>query len=250
MAFLPVACSKLLPYLYELFLYPKRLTSKINCTTMELNKTLAALRIDYAKHALDESEILAEPIAQFQKWFQEALNAEVEEPNGMTLATIDHAGWPQARIVLLKGVSENGFTFYTNYESQKGQDLNHHPRASLVFWWKELHRQVRILGTVSKLSDHESTAYFQSRPKGSQIGAWASAQSSKIDSRQELEKAYQDITLKYQHDEVLPRPPYWGGYLVKPRQVEFWQGRSNRLHDRIVFQSKEDNNWEIIRLAS
>ena len=217
---------------------------------MELNKRLADLRIDYAKHALDESAVSANPIAQFQIWFQEALDAEVEEPNGMTLSTIDQQGYPRARIVLLKGVGEAGFTFYTNYQSQKGQELMENPVASLVFWWKELHRQVRVLGEVSKLGEQASTAYFQSRPKGSQIGAWASAQSSKINSRQELESAYQALETKYQDVDVLPKPPHWGGYLVKPQTLEFWQGRSNRLHDRIVYQQKEGNLWEIFRLAS
>lgn len=207
------------------------------------------LRQDYRKASLDLEHIGKNPFEQFQKWFKEAMEAGIPEPNAMTLASCDAAGRPSARIVLLKGFDEQGFVFFTNYNSRKGKEFEANPAAALVFWWIELERQVRIEGIVEKVTPEQSTEYFQSRPKGSQIGAWASPQSSVIEDRQELEKRVSDIEQKYAFEEVLPRPEHWGGYLVKPDLIEFWQGRPSRLHDRIQYRLQENGNWGIERLA-
>ena len=189
-----------------------------------------------------------DPIQQFALWFDEALNASVKEPNAMALATVNEQGKPAVRIVLLKGFDESGFVFYTNYESQKGRELAHHPQAALVFFWQELQRQVRIEGTVKKVSKKISIEYFQSRPKGSQIGAWASPQSQVIESREVLEQNVESLQKRYANDSVLPKPPQWGGYLVRPLKIEFWQGQLSRLHDRICY-TKKRGKWNIERLA-
>jgi len=209
--------------------------------------SIADLRQEYAKHELDRDHVRADPVEQFETWFDEALEAEVKEPNAMTLATTDELGRPAARIVLLKGVEERGFVFYSNYESQKGRQISSNPHAALVFWWEPLERQVRIEGEVEKLPEEESTEYFDSRPHGSQLGAWASPQSRVIDSREVLEKRLELVSVEYSEGEV-PRPPHWGGYVVKPRTVEFWQGRPNRLHDRLRYR-RDDNGWTLERLA-
>ncbi len=207
------------------------------------------LRREYAHSSLDENSVAANPILQFQKWFEEALNSNVLEPNAMTLATCDAAGNPSARIVLLKGLTGDGFVFFTNYQSRKGEELAQNSRVCLVFFWKELERQVRIEGAASKISEQISTEYFQSRPRASQIGAWVSPQSRTVESRQWLEKKYAEIAEKYKDSEALPRPPHWGGYAVKPEKIEFWQGRPSRLHDRILYSLTDSKIWKIERLA-
>lgn len=215
---------------------------------MELTQeAIQNLRQDYRSATLSEQEIDKDPINQFSKWFQEALAANLYEPNVMTVATADSYGKPSARILLLKGFDQKGFVFFTNYESKKGKDLLENPQASLVFFWPELERQVRIDGMVSKIDEADSTAYFHSRPKGSQIGALASPQSTVIADRKILEDQVQVLTNAYAEAEV-PKPGYWGGYLVEPQHIEFWQGRPSRLHDRIIYDLV-DGNWNIKRLA-
>lgn len=210
--------------------------------------SIADLRKEYQQHSLLEKDVEADPILQFGRWWNDAVKSRIEEINAMTLATATASGIPSARIVLLKEYGQRGFVFFGNYESRKGNELAENPRACLVFFWKELERQVRITGTVEKISSGESDAYFLSRPAESRIGAWASPQSRVISGRQFIE----DKLLKYQQqfeNETVPRPPYWGGYLVKPAAMEFWQGRPGRLHDRILYTVEENGTWKIERLA-
>jgi len=215
---------------------------------MELTKeTLQNLRQDYRAAELTEKEVDKNPIKQFEKWFSAALAAQLYEPNVMTLATADKTGKPNARIVLLKGFDEQGFSFYTNYLSTKGKELKKNPQACLVFFWAELERQVRIEGKVEKLDKETSEAYFHSRPKGSQIGAIVSPQSQIISDRTLLEKKVEELTVSYQ-DKTIPKPAHWGGYIVKPTSIEFWQGRTSRLHDRIKYDLV-NGKWQINRLA-
>lgn len=215
---------------------------------MELTKEyIQNLRQDYRSASLAESDVDQNPFIQFEKWFKEALDAQLFEPNVMTLATADLSGRPSARILLLKGFDENGFVFFTNYDSKKGKELAENPQAAMVFFWGDLERQVRIEGTITKVEAEESTDYFHSRPKGSQIGATASTQSSVIPNREVLENRVAALTEEFSEKEV-PRPANWGGYRLKPDLIEFWQGRSSRLHDRINYESV-DGSWSINRLA-
>ncbi|MDQ6611724.1 MAG: pyridoxamine 5'-phosphate oxidase [Gemmatimonadota bacterium] len=209
--------------------------------------SLADLRTDYRLAALSESEVLANPIDQLHKWFGEAQQAEVAEPNAMSLATATTDGAPSVRTVLVKGVDERGFVFYTDYRSQKGRELTANPRAALCFFWQLLERQVRITGTVSRVSRAQSDEYFRSRPVGSRIGATASAQSSTLASRVALEQRVSSLETQFAGVEI-PLPDYWGGFRVAPVALEFWQGRSSRLHDRILY-TRCSNRWEISRLS-
>ncbi|MBC8986562.1 pyridoxamine 5'-phosphate oxidase [Pedobacter sp. N36a] len=215
---------------------------------MELNKqNLQDLRQEYRSAELAETDVENNPILQFKKWFTEAVDAKLFEPNVMTLATANASGKPAARILLLKGFDEDGFVFFTNYNSDKGKDLAENPQASLVFFWPELERQVRIDGLVNKIAAEDSTAYFHSRPQGSQIGATASPQSSVIPNREVLEEKVKQLTEEFEGQEI-PRPLHWGGYLLSPTHIEFWQGRPSRLHDRINYHLVE-GSWIINRLA-
>ncbi len=188
-----------------------------------------------------------DPLVFFHKWFNEAIKAGITEVNAMTLATVDAAHKPHARIVLLKGLDTRGFVFFTNYESKKGNELNDNDHAAVVFFWKELERQIRVEGVVEKVTATESDAYFSSRPKGSRIGAWASPQSQEITNRNLLDDNYYKYEQQFGAD--IPRPAYWGGYRILPHKIEFWQGRSNRMHDRILFTSEHENSWSKSRLA-
>lgn len=208
---------------------------------------ISDIRKEYRLKSLDESAVDTDPVKQFRLWWTEAINSCIEEVNAMTLATADEKGKPSARIVLLKGYDEKGFIFFTNYHSKKATDLEKNPHASLVFFWKELERQVRIEGVTEKISAADSDAYFQSRPQGSKISAWASPQSHVIKSREEIEKKAEDVKKEFSQT-IVTCPPFWGGYKLKPELLEFWQGRPDRLHDRIVYKLKE-YAWEIIRLA-
>ena len=211
-------------------------------------KSIAQIRKDYIMQSLDEKDMSSDPFEQFGRWWDNAIESNIEEVNAMTLATADAEGRPSARVVLLKGFDKNGFVFFTNYQSRKGKELLENPRACLVFYWKELERQVRIEGTSCQLDEAGSDAYFASRPEGSRIGAWVSAQSQVIESRRLLEDLQKEAENKFAGKEI-PRPPHWGGYVVKPDLIEFWQGRSNRLHDRIVYKSDNSGNWNRERLA-
>lgn len=213
-----------------------------------MDKTIADLRQDYTLQDLNETEVNSNPFVQFKEWFDKALYADILEPNAMTLATTTISGKPSARMVLLKDFDDRGFVFYTNYNSQKAQELTENPQAALVFWWAELQRQVRICGRVEKISVPESDQYFYSRPFSSRLGAWASNQSEVIQSREVLEKHLEELKAKYQNQDV-PRPSHWGGIRVIPTEIEFWQGRSNRLHDRLVYKRDVDDSWKIERLS-
>ena len=210
-------------------------------------QTISEIRRDYKLKTLDESSVVSDAIQQFEQWWKEAVDSKIDEVNAMTLATSDANAVPSARIVLLKGFSKEGFVFYSNYLSHKGQQLKDNPIACLVFFWKELERQVRISGAVEKVSEQESDDYFKSRPAASKAGAWASPQSSVIESRKSLENNFFKVQEQYP-DNNIPRPAYWGGYIVKPINIEFWQGRASRLHDRLMYTKKEAG-WIIERLA-
>lgn len=213
-----------------------------------MNHPIADIRREYKLASLNEGDVAAHPLQQFTTWWDEAIKSEIDEVNAMTLATSTKDGLPSARIVLLKGYDERGFVFFTNYESDKGKELAANPHAALVFFWKELERQVRIEGMVEKISAEESDAYYQSRPAGSRIGAWASPQSKVISDRQVIEKNVLAYEEKFGTG-FIPRPAHWGGYIVKPTSIEFWQGRSSRLHDRILYTVSNDGNWKKERLA-
>lgn len=225
----------------------------------DMSEHISQIRADYQKASLNETEVGDDPLLFFQKWFGEAEAAGITEVNAMTLATANVWGLPSARIVLLKGLDDEGFTFFTNYDSDKGRQIAEEESVALLFFWKELERQVRIEGVARKVSAAESDAYFHSRPKGSQISAAVSPQSQVIEGREEMERRVQEMEAQYAGSEV-PRPEHWGGYKVIPEKVEFWQGRKNRLHDRIVFfrEPETDNGeealpgygpWEKFRIA-
>jgi pyridoxamine 5'-phosphate oxidase len=209
--------------------------------------SIADIRDDYKKKGLSRSDLLDHPFKQFDKWMSEAIEADLEQPNAMTLATASREGQPSARIVLLKEVDQNGFVFFTNYNGRKGKELEANPRAALVFMWSPQARQVRVEGTVHRISDLASEAYFKTRPLGSRIGAWASPQSQIVSNRAELESLYGAYAEKFSNGEV-PRPAHWGGYCLVPNRVEFWQGQPNRLHDRFRYL-RTSTGWDIDRLA-
>jgi pyridoxamine 5'-phosphate oxidase len=211
-------------------------------------KKIADIRKNYSQKKLSEKKAEADPVIQFSKWWKQATESKIDEVNAMTLATASADGVPSARIVLLKDFSEKGFTFFTNYNSFKGKQLAENPKACLVFFWKELERQVRITGIVEKISGQASDEYFYSRPVGSQVGAVASPQSSVIINREWLDKNYNQIENKTKQKSI-KRPPHWGGYIVKPVIIEFWQGRPSRLHDRLQYLLQDDGKWKMERLA-
>jgi pyridoxamine 5'-phosphate oxidase len=224
-----------------------------------MSNEIADIRKDYKLASLEEADVASNPIDQFTRWWNEAVASHIDEVNAMTLATVNAAGVPAARIVLLKGYNPNGFIFFTNYESDKGKNLAQNPNAALVFFWKELERQIRIEGTVQKVSAEESDRYFNSRPASSRIGAWASPQSAVIENRLVIEQNVERYSSIFAND-FIERPDHWGGYIVKPTSIEFWQGRSSRLHDRIRYKletsdynaatdTRSDANWKIERLA-
>lgn len=209
---------------------------------------IADIRKDYSLRALDEADLHKDAIQQFEKWWQEALVSEIEEVNAMTLATATATGKPSARIVLLKGFNKDGFVFFSNYHSRKGKQLEENPFVSLVFFWKELERQVRVEGSITKITEEKSDDYFNSRPVSSKIGAWASPQSKVITTRKVLDENVAELEKSFDGKDI-DRPPHWGGYLVKPDLVEFWQGRASRLHDRIQYTATKESEWKIERLA-
>ncbi len=213
----------------------------------DLSQQIAQLRRDYVSRPFDESHAAGNPFEQFKNWFEEAMQAEQPDVEAMTLSTATRAGKISARIVLLKGFDERGFVFFTNYESRKSRELADNPQAALTFYWHTLNRQIRIEGIVEKASQQESAEYFQTRPRGSQLGAWASPQSDVIVDRAELEKRLTEVEARFKEGEIAC-PPFWGGWRLQPEQIEFWQGRESRLHDRIVY-TMQNGTWRISRLA-
>ncbi len=213
----------------------------------DLRSYINTLRHDFAKQTLDEKDVNKDPVLQFEKWFKEAVDAKVNEANAMTVCTATADGKPSARILLLRNFDETGFVFYTNYTSRKGFEILANPHCALLFFWPELERQVRIEGVLKQQTPEESDAYFSSRPRSSKLGAWTSQQSHIIASRKILDEEYEKLSEKYPTENV-PRPSYWGGYVLQPTNIEFWQGRPSRLHDRVLY-TKENNDWKIERLA-
>lgn len=209
---------------------------------------IAQLRKDYTLHSLNEDDVADSPIAQFQRWWEDAEKSEILEMNAMTLATVGHDGMPEARTVLVKAFDENGFVFFTNYNSAKSKQLDFNVNCCLLFFWKELERQVRINGIAEKISAKESIEYFDSRPDGSKIGAWASPQSLVVAGKAWLKETFEYYAERFKHGHI-PKPPHWGGYRVKPIRMEFWQGRPSRMHDRILYTQSEAGGWKTERLA-
>ncbi len=205
------------------------------------------MRLEYETAGISESDFAADPFTQFDVWFDAALRAEVYEPNAMVVSTVDSDGQPWSRYVLLKGVDAGGFEFYTNYESYKSDHLSGSPKAALTFGWLELHRQVNIAGAVERVSDEQSDGYWSVRTRGSQLGAWASDQSKPLDDREQLTERYDAADRRF--SDAVPRPPHWGGWRVVPTAVEFWQGRQNRMHDRLRYLKSSDGGWELVRLS-
>jgi len=210
---------------------------------------LTGLRHEYDAHGLRRADLHSDPFKQFAAWFAAALAADIRDVNAMTVATATRDGKPSARIVLLKGFDERGFAFFTNYDSEKGRQLEANPHAALCFFWVKLERQVRISGLVERTSREDSAAYFHSRPAGARLGAWVSKQSEVIDSRQILDARLEQMKERFEGEGEISLPPHWGGYRVKPEQIEFWQGRPNRLHDRFRYSRRADGTWQIDRLA-
>lgn len=214
---------------------------------MDINQTLENLRVSYQASKLDIEDCHPDPVVQFDRWLEQAITSKCDESNAFVLSTV-REGQPRARVILLKGVHENDFVFYTNYNSAKGSEITRDDKVSLTFFWAPLQRQVRIEGTVTKVTEEASDEYFHKRPRGSQIGAIASPQSTRVPNRATLEKMFHEVEMKYQGIEMLPRPKHWGGYMVTPNFLEFWQGRNNRMHDRICYE-KKNGSWELYRVA-
>lgn len=215
----------------------------------EIKKHISTVRKDYWGDVLDVNTVSIDPLTQFERWMGEILSHDIPDSNAMTLATVSNSGQPSARIVLLKDFSERGFVFFTNYNSQKGKEIEKNPKAALLFFWPKLMRQVKIEGILEKIPPAESKDYFNTRPVGNQISAWVSQQSTEIESKEDLEKHFKQLEEKYR-DQNVPYPEYWGGYCLKPHLFEFWQGQANRLHDRIRYEwNNEDSGWKIMRLA-
>lgn len=214
----------------------------------EIEASIKALRKEYTRASFSEEDALENPFEQFRKWFDEAVESKITEANAVHLATATRNGAPSGRMVLLKGFDEQGFKFYTNYESRKGGELAENPRAAMTFFWKELERQIRIEGRVERMTDKESYAYFKTRPRDSQIGAWASPQSQQLKNREKLEDLFETQTRAFEDKQEIELPPFWGGFRLVPERLEFWQGRENRLHDRLQYR-REGSAWKISRLA-
>jgi pyridoxamine 5'-phosphate oxidase len=210
---------------------------------------LAALRREYGDRGLDTPDLAPDPIEMFGRWFDDTVAAGLHEPNAMVVTTVSGEGYPSTRLVLLKGIDERGFVFYTNYGSRKARDIEANPAVSLLFPWHDLQRQVRVEGTASRVSQEDSEAYFASRPRGSQLGAWASPQSQEVSSRAELDEMYRGTEERFAASDDVPLPPQWGGFRVRPDLVEFWQGRHGRMHDRLVYRREGGTGWSTVRLA-